>query len=98
MPRASAAEPAAGNPTSGSVMHSNRAAVTFTATAVSSAATRAAFRPTASDPTSSRRPASSSVLVCRITTKIAISAAKMPAQIPYRQVVSEPIDEPSSRP
>ena len=65
---------------------------------MASAATRAACRPTTAEPTSSSRPASSSDLVCLITTKIAISAAKMPAQIPYRQVVSDPREAPYIRP
>ena len=68
------------------------------ATAVSRPAVSAACRPTAAEPTSSSRPASSSALVCLITMKIVISAAKMAAQIPYRQVVSAPSEDPSSRP
>ena len=74
------------------------AIATLGAAAVSSPAARAASRPTTVEPTSSRRPASSSVLVCLTTTKIAASAAKMPAHIPYRQVVREPRESPSSRP
>ena len=66
--------------------------------AVASPATRAACRPTTVEPTSSSRPASSSDLVCLITTKIASSAAKMPAQMPYRQVVSDPRDDPFTLP
>ena len=98
MPSASAAEPAAGRPTSGSATHSRTETARRAAAAVASPATRAACRPTTAEPTSSSRPASSSDLVCLITTKMAISAAKMPAQIPYRQVVSDPREEPSSLP
>ena len=58
----------------------------------------AACRPTTAEPTSSRRPASSSPLVCLITMKIVISAPKMAAQTPYRQAVSAPIEDPFSRP
>ena len=65
---------------------------------MTSAATRGACRPTAAEPTSSSRPASSSALVCLITTKIATSAAKRPAQTPYRQVVMDPSEVPSTLP
>ena len=71
---------------------------TLAAAAVTIPAVRAACRPTAADPTSSSLPASSSVLVCLITMKMAISAAKMPAHIPYRQAVSDPSEEPSILP
>ena len=97
-PSPSAAEPATGRPVNGSTRHSSTASATVGTAAVARAAARAACRPTTVEPISSSRPASSSVLVCLITTKIAIRAAKMPAQTPYRQVVSDPMEEPSSRP
>ncbi len=95
---ASRAEPAAGRPVSGSTAHSRTETAPAPAAAVASAATRAACRPTAAEPASSSRPASSSDRVCLITTKIAISAANRPAQTPYRQVVMDPREVPSSRP
>ena len=49
--------------------------IRFASTATASSATDSAeFRPTAAEPTSSRRPVSSSALVCRITRKMLISA------------------------
>jgi hypothetical protein len=98
MPSASAAAPAAGRPTSGSTAQSSAVTARTPAAAVTSPATSAACRPTTVEPTSSSRPASSSDLVCLITTKMASRAAKMPAQTPYRQAVSEPREEPSSLP
>ncbi len=94
MARPSRAEPATGRPVNGSRTHSRTVTPTLAPAAVARAAARAACRPTSAEPTSSSRPASSSDRVCLITTKITISAAKMPAQIPYRQVVSDPREFP----
>ena len=58
----------------------------------------AACRPTTAEPTSSRRPASSSALVCRTTMKIVISAPNRAAQTPIRQEVSAPTEDPFSWP
>ena len=58
----------------------------------------AACRPTTAEPTSSRRPASSSARVCLITRKIVISAPNKAAQTPIRQKVSAPIEDPLSWP
>ena len=98
MPSASATEPAAGRPTSGRATQSSTEVARTPVAAVTNPATRAACRPTTAEPTSSSRPASSSDLVCLITTKMASSATKTPAQTPYRQAVSEPREEPSSLP
>ena len=94
MASASRAEPATGRPVSGSSTHSRTITPALAVAEVASAAASAAWRPTAAEPTSSSRPASSSDRVCLITTKIAASAAKMPAHIPYRQVVSDPRESP----
>jgi hypothetical protein len=66
--------------------------------AVSKPAVSAACRPTTAEPMSSWRPASSSALVCLITMKIVISAPKIAAQVPYRQAVSAPVEDPYRRP
>ena len=95
---ASATEPETGSPEAGSATLSSTAIATLAVAAVSRPAVSAACRPTTAEPTSSRRPASSSPLVCLITMKTVISAPKMAAHIPYRQVVSAPIEDPFSRP
>jgi hypothetical protein len=57
----------------------------------SMAAARSAYRPTAPDRTSSRRPASSSTRVCRMTTRTPmIAMISMPVAI--RQKISAPSD------
>ena len=67
-------------------------------TAVAKPAVSAACRPTTAEPTSSRRPASSSARVCLITRKVVISAPNKAAQTPIRQKVSAPIEDPLSWP
>ncbi len=95
---ASPSDPETGSPENGSARHSRTDIARLAVTAVSGPAVSAACRPTAWAPTSSRRPASSSPLVCLITMKIVISAPKMAAQTPYRQTVRAPIEDPYRRP
>ena len=98
MASASATEPETGSPEAGSATLSRTDIATLAVTAGSRPAVSAACRPTTAEPTSSRRPASSSPRVCLITMKIVISAPKMAAHIPYRQAVRAPIEDPFSRP
>jgi hypothetical protein len=98
MASAKATEPATGRPTTTSTMTSSTASSTLAASATSRAAVSAAIRPTAAEPTSSSRPASSSALVCLITRKMLISAAKMAAHTPYRQALTAPRESPQNRP
>lgn len=64
----------------------------------SSAADSDACRPTRADPISSWRPVSSLARVCRITVKMAISAANNAAHTPYRHAVNPPTESLFSRP
>ena len=98
MASAKATEPAAGSPTRISTMTSRIVSTTLAATATSRPAVSAASRPTAAEPISSSRPASSSALVCLTTRKMLISAAKMAAHTPYRQALTAPRESPQNRP
>jgi len=95
---ASAADPAAGSPVNGSTTHSSAVSSRFASVATASAAKSGACRPTRAEPISSRRPASSSALVCLMTMNIVISAANSAPHTPYRQAVSAPTEIPFSRP
>ena len=98
MASASAAEPVKGSPMSGSSTHSSTVSTTLAAVATASADISGAWRPTRAEPISSRRPASSSALVCLMTMKTDMSAANSAPQTPYRHAVSAPTDVPFSRP
>ena len=95
---ANATEPDTGSPRADSTTDSSAATATLAVTAVSRPAVSAACRPTTAEPTSSRRPASSSPLVCLITMKTVISAQNRAAQTPIRQAVSAPTEDPFSCP
>src|SRR6185437_3420446 len=95
---ASATDPAAGSPSAGSTTQSSPARTALARTATAIADVSGACRPTWADRTSSRRPASSSPLVCRTTRKTDISAANSAPHTPYRQAVSAPTESPFSRP
>src|SRR6185437_1698057 len=95
---ASAADPAAGKPRTGSTRHSSATRVALASTVTARADVSGACRPTLADLTSSRRPASSSPLVCLTTRKTDISAANSAPQTPYRQAVRAPTESPFSRP
>jgi len=82
----------------GSATDSSTMSVRLAVTATPTAAASGACRPTRAEPTSSRRPASSSARVCLVTMKMLISAANRAAQTPYRHAVSAPIEVPFSRP
>ena len=98
MASASAAEPATGKPSTGSTRHSTAVSTTLPPAATAIADASGACRPIRADPISSRRPASSSPLVCRTTRKTDMSAANSAPHTPYRQAVSAPTELPFSRP
>ncbi|HZC42494.1 MAG TPA: hypothetical protein VE343_17575 [Streptosporangiaceae bacterium] len=96
--RANATEPAAGSPSRISAAASAAASTPLAAEATARPAVSGACLPTAAEPTSSSRPASSSALVCLTTRKMLISEAKMAAHTPYRQALTAPSEVPSMRP
>ena len=98
MASANTSELETGSPRADSTTNSSAATATLAVTAVSRPAVSAACRPTTAEPTSSRRPASSSPLVCLITMKTVIRAQKRAAQTPIRQAVSAPTEDPFSCP
>ncbi len=93
-----AAEPAAGRPTAIRATVISSASTTLATAARIRPTASAACLPTAVDPISSRRPASSSARVCRITMKMLISAASTAAVLPIFHVVSAPTESPYSGP
>ena len=98
MASANATDPETGSPTADRTTHSSADTATLAVTAVSRPAVSAACRPTAAEPTSSRRPASSSPRVCLTTMKVVISAPNRAAQTPIRHAVSAPTEDPFSCP
>lgn len=98
MDSASAAEPANGSFCTGSHQHVSTASAMFAVTAGNSAAVRGAWRPTAAEPMSSNRPASSSARVCRTTMKIVSRTARAAPQTPQRAARKAPTEVPSRRP
>ena len=98
MDSASTAEPA--SPSFSAVSHRqvSRAIATLAITAASRAAISGACRPTAAEPTSSSRPASSSARVCLTTMKMVSRTAAAAPQTLHRAARKAPTEVPFRRP
>jgi hypothetical protein len=96
--RPNATDPAAASPVAIRPSAASTAMATLASPATTSAAVSGAYRPTTVAPTSSRRPVSSSVRVCRTTVSRLISATRMNSVTPIFHTVSAPIDLANSGP